>query len=64
MGVVTLRIGPAAPHIGGGPSFGCDAFSGDQRNTEQGNLVAFLHELGLREHAAMTRLKACCNTCL
>jgi hypothetical protein len=61
-GVVTLRIRPVAPHIGGGPSFGYDAFSGDQRNPGHGDPVDFLHELGLGEHAAVTRPKARCNT--
>jgi hypothetical protein len=59
-----LRIGPTAPHFGGGSSFGGDAFSGDQRNPGHGDPVAFLHELGLRKHAAVTRPKARCNTCL
>jgi hypothetical protein len=56
-GVVALRVGPVAPYIGGGPSFGYDAFSGDQRNTGHGDPVAFLHELGLRQHATVTRPK-------
>jgi hypothetical protein len=62
MGVVALRVVPAALRISGGPSFGCGAFGGNQRNPRHGDLVAFLHELGLREHAAVTQPKARRNT--
>jgi hypothetical protein len=61
-GVVALRIGPTALRVGGGPSFGYGAFSDNQRKPKHGDPVAFLHELGLREHAAVTRPKARCNT--
>jgi hypothetical protein len=43
-------------------SFGCGTFDGNQKNPGHGDPVAFLHELGLREHTAVTRPKARRNT--
>jgi hypothetical protein len=61
-GVVALRVSPTALRIGGSPSFGRGPFGGNQRNPEYGDPVSFLHELGLREHAAVMQPKARCNT--
>jgi hypothetical protein len=54
-GVVALRIGSSALCIGGGPAFGRSTFGGSQRDPSHGDPVAFLHELGLRKHTAVTR---------
>jgi hypothetical protein len=62
MAVVALRVGQAALRIGDDPSFSSGAFGGNQRNPGHGDPVAFLHELGLREHAAVTRPKVRHNT--
>jgi hypothetical protein len=50
-------VGPSALRVGGGPSFGRGTFGSNQRNPGHGDPVTFLHELGLRKHAAVTRPK-------
>jgi hypothetical protein len=60
--VVPLRVGPSALRIGGGPSFDRVTFGGNLMNPGHGDLVAFLHELGLRKHAAVTQPKTRRNT--
>jgi hypothetical protein len=55
--VIALRVGPSALRVGGGPSFGRGTFGSNQRNPGHGDPVTFLHELGLRKHAAVTRPK-------
>jgi hypothetical protein len=62
MGVVMLRVSSSALYIGGGPTFGCDTFSGDQLDPGHGDPVAFLHELRLRKHTAVAGPKTRRNT--
>jgi hypothetical protein len=56
-GVVVLHFGSSALCIGGGPTFGCNTVGGSQRDPGHGDSVAFLHELRLRKHTAVTRPK-------